>query len=223
MRKLTNWRWVVLGAMIAVLMVTQGCAALDAVGTYAVHRYEDLGEIADVGLTFTKTPQVGLYWNSLEIIVFGASDLDGYFLGWGGGQIGVTRMYARCWGFGFGEEIIGWGPELGEPGEVDESRDDILVKRRSGFVGILSSIAGGDAGENFGQGPDYTPACVHFFPHIGYFGIVWNVRYTEIVDFMLGWVGLDICGDDGYTVGKWSFPRRKPDADEAAETAGGDL
>jgi hypothetical protein len=49
---------------------------------------------------------------------------------------------------------------------------------------------------------------VHFFPHIAYVGLVWNARYMEMVDFALGWAGLDIAGDDGYEVGQWSFPRR---------------
>lgn len=220
MRKPTNWRWIVLGAVVAVLIFSQGCAALKPVGTYFVHRYQDLGEIADFGLSVTKTPQVGLYWNSLEIIVFGHCDLDGWFVGWGGGQIGVTRMYAKCSGFLIGEEIIGWGPKLGEPGTVDESRDDILIKRRSGMLGIMSNLAGAEFGNNYGSGPNYTPACVHFVPHLGWLGIVWNVRYTEIVDFMLGWVGLDISGDDGYEVGEWSFPRRRgPGPEEDAPVA----
>jgi len=186
--------------MVAVLLVTQGCAS---VGTYFVHRYEDFGEMIDLGITVTKTPQIGLYWNSLETIVIGYSDLDGHFIGLGGGQIGVTRFYSNCWGFVYGEEVIGWGPMLDT-----ERREEALIKRRSGVLGIASSLVRLNVGSGYGNGPNYTPACVHFVPHLGYLGVVWNARYTEIADFALGWIGLDIAGDDGYAVGKWSFPRR---------------
>ena len=166
----------------------------------------------DFGLTLTDTPQAGFYWNSLDLLTFGKAELDGHFVGWGGGQIGYTRFYADCWGFIYGEETIGWGPML----DTDR-REDALIKRRSNITGIFSSIVGSDpTGNGYGQGPNYTPACVHFFPHIGYVGIVWNLRYMEIPDFLLGIVGLDIAGDDGYAVGKWSFPRRSPEPVEPA-------
>ena len=120
------------------------------------------------------------------------------------GQIGITRVYSRCWAFAYGEETIGWGPLL----DTDR-REEALVRRRSGVLGILSGLVRVDpTGNGYGIGPNYTPACVHFVPHIAYVGLVWNLRYTEIVDFALGWIGLDISGDDGYPVGKWSFPRR---------------
>lgn len=208
MRRIGGWRLLALCGVVAVMFAAQGCASA---GKYIVHRYQDFGEVMDFGITITDTPQVGLYWNSLEVIVFGACDLDGHFFGWGGGQLGYTRFMAKCWGFLYSEEIVGWGPELDT-----ERREEVLIKRRGGIVGILSNLAGPDAeigsGEIYGSGPNYTPACVHFVPHLGYVGIVWNLRYMEILDFALGWVGLDISGDDGYAVGKWSFPRRRQEA-----------
>lgn len=190
-----------LSAVIAVVFAAQGCSS---VGRYFQHRYHDFGEMIDLGVTVTRTPQLGLYWNSLEVLVAGYSNIDGYFAGFGGGQIGVTRVYSRCWGLAYGEETIGWGPLLDS-----DQREDALVKRRSGVLGIATSLVGVDVtGSGYGQGPNYTPACVHFVPHLGYIGLVWNARYTEMADFALGWFGLDIAGDDGYPVGKWSFPRR---------------
>ena len=189
------WRWFAVLVLGMLLVGTAGC-------TYLKHRYEDFGEMVDVGITYSEKPCIGLYWNSLDIFPVGYSEIDGWFIGWGGGQVGITRHYNKCWGFGYGEEHIGWGDGLD-----GDDPDSSIIKRRSGVIGILSSIL--DVGEApYGSGPNYTPACVHFVPHVAYIGVVWNARYTEMVDFMLGWTTLDICGDDGYDVGKWSFPWR---------------
>lgn len=192
-------------ALAGIMFVSAGCAA--SVGEYFVHRYQDFGEVIDLGITVTKTPQIGLYWNSLDLITVGYSDIDGQFIGWGGGQIGMTRVHAKCWALLYGHEEIGWGPLLDDPAR----REEAIMRRRSNVVGIASSLVGinvNNAHTYYRHPPDYTPACVHFIPHIAYVGLVWNARYPQIVDFALGWFGLDIAGDDGYPTGKWSFPRR---------------
>jgi len=35
--------------------------------------------------------------------------------------------------------------------------------------------------------------------HVGYVGIMGNLHYLEILDFVLGWPGWDISGDDKAT------------------------
>jgi len=173
-----------------------GASGCGSVGTYFKYRYEDFTEMADLGISFTKTPQLGLYWNSLELIVAGYCKVDGYFIGFGGGQFGMTRMYANCYGLLYSVEKVGWGDGLD-----GEHPEDVIAERTGGILGILLPP--------YNSGPNYTPACVHFFPHLGYIGLVWNGRYTQILDFVLGWTTLDICGDDGVEVGEWSFPWRK--------------
>jgi hypothetical protein len=44
---------------------------------------------------------------------------------------------------------------------------------------------------------------------------VGNANYMEMFDFVLGFAGLDICGDDGNLVGKWPWQSAE-DADRAA-------
>ncbi len=84
------------------------------------------------------------------------------------------------------------------------------MRRRSNWIGTASTLTTLDfTGNDCWTNPQYTPACVHFIPHIGYLGLVWNARWFEIADFVVGWGGLDPSGDDGYAVGKWSFPRRR--------------
>jgi hypothetical protein len=195
-----------------------GCAS---VGSYFEHRYRDLTRTFDIGLTFSKKPQIGLYWNTGEVLTAGYSHMDGYLFGLGGGQLGWTREYHHCWAVLYGQETIGWGPLL----DTDR-RNEVIVRRRSNVLGIATSIIGWDpTGDGYGDGPDYTPSCGHFI-HLAYIGIEANFRYTEIAQFFLGWFGLDISGHDGdrYPVGKWSFPYRKepkPAPEVAPETKSG--
>ena len=183
----------VIGRLILVLAVS--AVLLGSTGyTYFQNRVEDFVEIGDLGLTFTKTPQIGLYWNSLDIFPVGYSNIDGWFAGWGGGQIGVTRHYDKCWGLGYGREVVGWG-------DFDKNDPSTLYIRGAGVLGILLPP--------YDSGPSYTPACVHFFPHLGYDRLVWNARWMEMVDFVVGWTTIDLAGDDGYKIGRWSFPRRR--------------
>ena len=108
-------RLLTLTASPALLFAATGCAS---VGQYFQPRYRDFTRMIDLGITVSKKPQIGLYWNSLEIITAGYSNVDGYFIGWGGGQIGVTRMYNHCWALAYGEETIGgarcWIPTAGK-------------------------------------------------------------------------------------------------------------
>jgi hypothetical protein len=195
MRKLAVWRVFGLVALIALAVGAQGCAQMGAVGTYFLQRGQDALDIPDMGISITSTPQWGFFWNSLEMGPGGWSKIDGHVLGWAGGRLGWVRHYNHCYGLFYLTENIGWGPN------VDPDDPSTYYTQTAGIVGYILPP--------YDSTPAYTPACVHFFPHIGYVGFVWNLRYMEMVDFMLGWFGLDIAGDDGYDVGQWSFPRRR--------------
>ena len=38
--------------------------------------------------------------------------------------------------------------------------------------------------------------------HVGYVGLAGSARYMEMADFLLGWIGIDIAGDDGTKLGQ---------------------
>ncbi len=176
-------------ALAGMFFALQGC-------TYARHRGEDFADMFDLGFTITKTPQIGLYANGVSIICGGYSHLDGWFAGWGGGQFGITRHYNECWGLGFvGHETIGWG---------DFDRDDpsTMYTQWQGIGGAFSMPQE--------TNPAYVPACVHFFPHLGFVGLVWNLRYMEMVDFMAGFANIDIANDDGVRFASWDGTRTTP-------------
>jgi hypothetical protein len=178
-------RAVVLVALALPLFTSTGCK-------YFQYRAEDFLDMVDIGFTVTSTPQIGLYWNSLDLLVAGYSNVDGYFVGWGGGSFGVRRHYNHCYGLIVGRETVGWG-------DFDKEDPSTLYERYSGLAG-LASFMGSDQTRST---PDYTPACVHFVPHIGWLGLVWNARWMQVVDFIVGWSTIDIGGDDGYKFGHW--------------------
>jgi hypothetical protein len=187
-------RFGVVLALAVILVGSQGCNT--PVGRYFKYRGQDALEMVDVGFTFTKKPCIGLYWNSLDLLVAGYCNIDGYFVGLGGNQIGITRCYAHCYGFIVSHEEVGWG-------DFDKNDKSTLYVRNGGLLGF-----GSLTDPRYPSSPDYTPACVHFIPHLGYVGIVWNARWTQMLDFILGWTTLDLGGDDGYRFGKWPGQRR---------------
>ena len=179
-------------SLCATLWLSMGCTQVQ---TYFQNRYNDALQMVDFGISITDTPQVGLYWNSLDVLTFGYCNLDGHFVGWGGNQIGYTRLRAHCWGFGYAYEEIGWG-------DYDETRPETMYITNGGLPGYFMFWD-----DNIPQKiPAYSPACVHFFPHIAYVGLVWNARWYEILDFLVGFTTIDLAGDDnGVKIGSWPW------------------
>ena len=184
-------RGLVVLSLCAALWMSMGCRQ---VATYAKYRAQDALEMVDVGFSITTTPQWGFYWNSLDVLTFGYAKLDGWFAGWGGNQIGVTRMRAHCWGLGYAYEEIGWG-------DYDLKNKKTLYITNGGLPGYFMFAVPGIPQKI----PAYSPACVHFFPHIAYVGLVWNARWWEMVDFLVGFSGIDLSGDDGNKIGAWPW------------------
>jgi len=105
-------------ALAGGLWGAQGCTSLMAraknpahgVLLYVVDRVEDGLEMIDGGLTFSKKPGFALYGHFASLTPIGVGHFDGYFLGVGGGQLGLTRHYLSGVGLGvWGYEEIGWG------------------------------------------------------------------------------------------------------------------
>ena len=174
---------VALLAVAALVAGSTGC-------TYLTHRGEDFLEIADIGVTYSSEPGGAIYAWGVSFLGGGVANVDGYFIGWGGGQIGITRHYIDAWGLlAIGEEHIGWG-------DFDLNRPETLHNTYQGVLGLPHAF--------YYSGAGYTPACIHHL-HIGWVGVVGNLRYMEMIDFILGWTTLDIGGDDGRKVGRWPW------------------
>ncbi len=169
-------------AAVALIGVLVAGAAGCQLATYAKHRVEDLLDVADIGITWSAEPCFALYYDLTPFVPIGVGYTDGYFAGLGFGALRLgDRFYQRSMGFIFwGEEEVGWG-------RFDRYDPATMNANQAGIVGILS----GDV-----PGPDYFPSCLHYI-HLGFVGVVANLRYLQAVDFALGWLTIDICFDDG--------------------------
>ncbi|HUT34889.1 MAG TPA: hypothetical protein VNE39_15475 [Planctomycetota bacterium] len=167
------------------LLATLAAAALAAQGcTYLRNRGRDAAEMFDLGLTFSKKPQFGLYMNCPVILPIGFGKVDGYYAGVGRGKVGVMEHHQRNAG------ALVWGYERNTwqgPAKAGEKAGDKAVEDQP--VGLLA-IARGERGKQ-----PYRVSCKHYF-HLGWVGITANICWLEIPDFFLGWFLIDLSGDD---------------------------
>jgi hypothetical protein len=203
---------IVLSGVLATLLSGEGC-------TYLKYRADDFAEIADLGVTVSSKPYFALYADALSLLPIGYAHVDGHFAGWGGGQLGVTTHAVHCWGvLVHGTEELGWHREYKGQGGAKEAEAQEAWRRSDGFIqqGAGASMVIDDTvrlltGELFeGRNePDHSLSCLCYV-HLGWFGLVANVRTLSILDFVLGWTtldfggSLDFRGDDG-TKRKWGL------------------
>ncbi|MHC4788396.1 MAG: hypothetical protein ACYS8K_04225 [Planctomycetota bacterium] len=174
---------VVRRALIVLLLLA---ASLGAGGcTYLKHRGEDLMEVVDLGIIFSDKAKISLYVNELSLVCIGQSTFDGSFVGLGGGMFGLMDHTHQCFGALLaGREKIVW-----HRGASWRS-----YRQDQGILMLLGSERRG--------GPAYLPASVHF-AQVTWVGLAANLRFTELLDFLLGWFTLDICCDDGQDLARW--------------------
>lgn len=179
--------------IVAVAFGAAGCRSNPAL-RYVRYRAEDLADVADIGLTFSTRPYISLYACGVSIVTGGYSYFDGYFLGMGGGQVGFIPHYNHCYGLLFaGHEEIGFG-------SFDKTEPETLWTQNQGIAGVFMPPMDGT--------PAYVPACTHFL-HLGFLGAVANLRYMEMIDFLLGLGGLDIAKDDGRKFGRYPWQKER--------------
>jgi len=163
--------------------------SLSGCSSYLEKRGQDAVQMLEIGITHTDQPSNAFFVCGVSIVGFGAANLEGTFTGMGGNQIGTTKFYYRSVGYGLWTyEEIGWG-------DYDKTRQETLYSYYGGIAGWIEHIQ---------RRPGYAPGCNHFI-HFGRSGFVFNVRYLEILDFLLGWTTLDICGDDDDVFGHWPW------------------
>ena len=161
--------------LVAALACLSGC------GSYLRARGRDARQMVDIGVTRSEKPSTAVFVCGVGLIGVGAGHVEGTFSGIGGNQVGTTKCYYRNRGYLLWTyEEIGWG-------DFDVAKQETLYSYYGGVLGWIQHGA---------RRPGYAPGCNHFF-HLGRRGVVFNLRYAEILDFLLGWTTLDICGDDG--------------------------
>jgi len=185
-------RGIVLLALLLTMTASTGC-------TYWQHRLDDALEMADIGVTVSYKPGFAL-WIAAPFSLFAGigGHVDGYLIGLGGGEPFFTRHYLNASGMlVVGREEIGWG-------DFDIKDPSTLYETYQGVLGIPVSLVTAR--------PAYVPTCNHEI-HVLFLGAVGNLRYMEILDFLVGFTTIDIAGDDGVKMGHW--PWRAPDRVDA--------
>jgi len=175
--------------LLGSLFAMQGCS-------YMRYRINDAKQMFDFGLTFSKKFQFSAYMNCPVIAPLGYGNVDGYFVGVGNNQTGVTQFHQKSKG------ALVWGSEEVNWSSFDPKDADSLHVQGVGVLGLA---------ERKSSDQPYKVACLHYF-HLGWIGIVANVHWLEIPDFFLGIVGLDPMGDDGEQGGWWFARRPKSEA-----------
>lgn len=171
-------------AVLGVAVAISGCS-------YLRERGSDALDILDLGVTWSKKPYLSVYGCAVGIASAGAGHFEGRFAGVGGGRLGVSPHYHRVLGLAaWSYEEVGWEG-------YDASKPETLYIQHPGIVGWLAFLP---------RKPAYAPACLHSL-HLGYVGVVANLRYLELLDFLLGWTTLDIACDDGGKAGKWPWQK----------------
>ncbi len=100
------------GILIAGLALAfAGCSRhLDDPFSYLKYRFKDALEMGDLGITVSAPHYGSVYGAFFSAVAAGYGDVDGYFIGVGGGDIGVMRIYYHHIGLGvWGRERTGWG------------------------------------------------------------------------------------------------------------------
>jgi len=171
-------------AAVALSLAAAGCG-------YLRDRGHDALDMFDVGVTWSKRPYFSVYACAIGIASAGAGHLEGKFAGIGGGHLGTMSHYHRVLGLAlWSYEEVGWDG-------YDVSKPETLYIQHPGIIGWTAFLP---------RKPAYAPGCLHFL-HLGYAGLVANLRYYEILDFILGWTTLDIACDDGGKPGKWPWQK----------------
>jgi len=169
-------------ALGVVLGGVQGC-------TYLRYRGEDAADMVDLGVTWSKEPHYSFYLCGVSVASVGAGHVDGKFAGIGGGKVGVTPHYHKVLGLLlWSYEELGWGT-------FDVTKPETLERQHVGPLGWIL---------HFPRRPSYGPGCNHFI-HLGYGGLVADLRYMEILDFLAGWTTFDLAGDDGKWPSTWPW------------------
>ncbi|MBM4038648.1 MAG: hypothetical protein FJ290_09050 [Planctomycetes bacterium] len=180
------------------LVAVVGFTALSLSGcTYLRHRGEDAADMFDMGVTWSGKPYLSLHMCLLGLASVGGGEMEGGFAGLGNGAFGSQRHFHRNVG------LLTWSRcELAWGDNFDPAKPETIESFEIGPVGWA---------EKPRRKPPYAFACTKYF-HLGFVGLVNNVRFAEIADFLLGWTTFDLCGDDGTPPGSgdWPWQRNQP-------------
>ncbi|MFO7957447.1 MAG: hypothetical protein R6X33_10145 [Candidatus Brocadiia bacterium] len=167
-------RFAIVVSVVLLMLLSSGCA------TYWADRGNDSLDILDVGVTTSSKPGFSLYAGFLNVLSLGYSDVDGTLWGIGGRHAGAVPMRQNAAGVLLeGYEQLGYR-------DFDPADPDSPEPWRVGIIGLA---------EGPPPPPGQTVNCPKLL-HLGWVGLTLNCRFGELADFVVGWFGGDIMGDD---------------------------
>jgi len=183
----TGWLRLFLALALGSSFVLQsGC-------TYLTKRGNDAADIVNLGITVTPRlkPEFAFYFDFFSLTPIGYANLDNKMFGIFNRNYGLMDYEEESYG------AVVYGREMKVAGEFNPKdphqahTDQTDVKERPKFDIGLGGIT---SGEN-------PPPPLHYLEcdravHLGWIGIRNTMRPFDLVDFVLGWTGLDIMGDD---------------------------
>jgi len=118
----------------------QGCTGFGSyVGAYFKNRAQDMLRSVDIGYTFSSKPQFSFYAALLSGVPFGYGDVNGTYVGIGGGDIGVFPVAYQHYGIGiYGREKTVWGDSLWDYGDFDVDDETRTDSQGVGFLGVFA-------------------------------------------------------------------------------------
>ena len=126
------WRRLGLGlALAACLAALQGCAVVRKIYIYTSDRVNDGFDMVDFGVTLSGKRGLSVYGCGGGLFTLGAGYVDGYFVGVGGGRIGIFRHYHKAIG------LVLWSYEEFGWGDFDVTKPETLNRRYVGLLGWL--------------------------------------------------------------------------------------
>ena len=157
------------------LIPAAGCA-------YMRNRANDWNDICEFGTTSSSKTQFGMYATATHWWTLGYTTMNCKLSGFANDHWGTHRLIEDSWGWGF----------LGESTHVVASGDAVIPEENLPVydTGILGLGYGRTAGGP-GMGNDLV-----FVIHYGWGGWMCNTKGAELLDWCLGWWGLDTMDDD---------------------------
>jgi len=115
-------------ALAACLTACQGCATLQSAFVYTVDRLNDTGDMVDLGISVSWKRCFSLYLCGLGLATAGGGYFDGWFVGLGGGSLGVKRCYHCAVGLVvYSYEESAWGTfDLDDPSTISHRNVGLL-------------------------------------------------------------------------------------------------
>ncbi|NQU42613.1 hypothetical protein HQ520_04965 [bacterium] len=178
--------------LLTLLAGLSGCS-------YLSDRGRDALDIFDLGITITPEakPDFAIYFDFFNMLPVGYGNVDGKMIGWGNRQMifldDTPLDYTlHSWGaLVWGSEKYGTGSFIpADPRQVRDDQRDLLERPRynAGVARVISE-------------EENRPPWTHYFEcqralHLGWIGIVFNLRPLDVVDFVVGWTTVDFMGDD---------------------------